>query len=1477
MKYLLLCILITSAGTEFVFGQQASFIARLGPQNSASKLQMAETGYPTYPQHRIATFNSTDTIAGTSNGEVWVADYSGVTRLIGMRDASHTGPSGEHNSTIIQWQESGVVAGKSRSYVTGLDTYWVADRQGNTTVVSTCSQGIGPTGVYAGAKVEGATTPHSTGAAYIGKVGDPSEVRLSWYDSRAYFGPNSGCWIRSSNTTSIGEVFRLNWNQPPVMMGIPGATSMSIHDFTSQSSSVYATGTAFSYSNGGQGTWVWQKAWLAHPDGGCHAVGLFDARHTTGQGAVHSIPLVPPSANGHVAGQARRMSVTSGSPGGSFQGGYTTWVAAYGQQSYPVGPYTPEFDQDVYYSVRQGTFDPQFTTQISNNGWIGGATRTGPASTSGATKRAWIGNSNGYWRLVGTAQGWSKVTRLTDSGWYAGGAWRSDSSSTGDVIWSGNVSGGDHLIGVLDSSVTGPNGCTDFTLGLIDADGYVTGSCFHSVPASYTSGRSAFIADPQGNSVRIGLYDSEHTSAAGVFTNTTLGATQTVWWPLSKCVIGSAVRRAGGTTLWIFDGLLGQTIPVALSRRQSDGLSSSAWTYITANGIVVGKYTKYQGETSLGDRAFVWSHSTGVQDLTDLLGAQASAAGFSYFTSALGATDDGFILAQGRVLGQSYESACLVKLAIANPRLETQPATIVDSTQVQLHGLAADVANMNVWFEYGLTTAYGSSLAASPSVVTGVGPIPITGAVSGLQPATTYHFRLKGTNGNGSIYSEDRTFTTNDRPPVVFIPGIAGSMLIGGSDTGKHGDGEYLWPTIFGPRIYALNLRVGFSDVKAVDIVRVFDPEVPNIDPVPVYGPFVTHMTELGGQGYEEFDLDEHPERRTNGYMLNQSFAKPPTFFPFPYDWRRSGADHVADLHKYISDISQLHGGAKVSIVAHSMGGLLARRYLLAYPNDHLVDKVATIGSPFWGAPVAIYRMLVGDFYGKDKAEGKLDSFNNGFVRATLPTFPAFHELLPSTSYLQNCGTTVFEEKAWDFDGKNGGFESYTTAKLHEMLDSKALPDTPSFNNLSFHGFASGRQDDWHMDDSTVAYLHISGVEQVDNTTVKVTAVSKTARTLLGYTVDTVEKWHETKGPGDGTVPLLSSDRLNAYRSPATARAILSGGAEVQHNPLMANPEVWTLLEDFLDDGVLAPNALAAQQTAFVSAAAAGSAARKKIAVYGAGYVRVRDAAGNENTKLSDMVARSVPGVDIQYGGDKPWVDIECDVNSVLTIEGVPPQSAIEIEVTEIDGTGAAVSLQRFRFSAATSSWRLQPAPSASSDLRVDANSDGTFADDEKVGPSHTVAGSSIDTTAPSLSLDLAVTGQNVSVSLLGNDGGQLTPSIFYSLGGGSLQTYTAPLVFPSSETRQLRVFAEDGNGNTSGLIQTAINPSPTITAPYAGTVSIQWPISEAYVLEESSDLVNWSASSTPVNRAGFYDNASISTAANTKKFFRLRSQQISK
>lgn len=327
----------------------------------------------------------------------------------------------------------------------------------------------------------------------------------------------------------------------------------------------------------------------------------------------------------------------------------------------------------------------------------------------------------------------------------------------------------------------------------------------------------------------------------------------------------------------------------------------------------------------------------------------------------------------------------------------------------------------------------------------------------------------------------------------------------------------------------------------------------------------------------------------------------------------------------------------------------------------------------------------------------------------------------------------------------------------------------------------------------------------------------------------------------------------------------------------MANPEVWTLLEDFLDDGVLAPNALAAQQTAFVSAAAAGSAARKKIAVYGAGYVRVRDAAGNENTKLSDMVARSVPGVDIQYGGDKPWVDIECDVNSVLTIEGVPPQSAIEIEVTEIDGTGAAVSLQRFRFSAATSSWRLQPAPSASSDLRVDANSDGTFADDEKVGPSHTVAGSSIDTTAPSLSLDLAVTGQNVSVSLLGNDGGQLTPSIFYSLGGGSLQTYTAPLVFPSSETRQLRVFAEDGNGNTSGLIQTAINPSPTITAPYAGTVSIQWPISEAYVLEESSDLVNWSASSTPVNRAGFYDNASISTAANTKKFFRLRSQQISK
>ena len=67
-------------------------------------------------------------------------------------------------------------------------------------------------------------------------------------------------------------------------------------------------------------------------------------------------------------------------------------------------------------------------------------------------------------------------------------------------------------------------------------------------------------------------------------------------------------------------------------------------------------------------------------------------------------------------------------------------------------------------FEYGLSTAYGAQTDQA-SAGNGNSAAPVSAPVSGLQPETTYHYRLVATNADGTSRSSDKTFTTLAAPP----------------------------------------------------------------------------------------------------------------------------------------------------------------------------------------------------------------------------------------------------------------------------------------------------------------------------------------------------------------------------------------------------------------------------------------------------------------------------------------------------------------------------------------------------------------------------------------------------------------------------------------------------------------------------------------------------------------------------------------
>jgi hypothetical protein len=71
-------------------------------------------------------------------------------------------------------------------------------------------------------------------------------------------------------------------------------------------------------------------------------------------------------------------------------------------------------------------------------------------------------------------------------------------------------------------------------------------------------------------------------------------------------------------------------------------------------------------------------------------------------------------------------------------------------------------------FEYGTTSAYGSSAPCTPSLGPGESPVAVAASVSGLSPSTTYHFRISATNAGGTSSGSDQTFVPSLLPGPTF-------------------------------------------------------------------------------------------------------------------------------------------------------------------------------------------------------------------------------------------------------------------------------------------------------------------------------------------------------------------------------------------------------------------------------------------------------------------------------------------------------------------------------------------------------------------------------------------------------------------------------------------------------------------------------------------------------------------------------------
>jgi hypothetical protein len=117
--------------------------------------------------------------------------------------------------------------------------------------------------------------------------------------------------------------------------------------------------------------------------------------------------------------------------------------------------------------------------------------------------------------------------------------------------------------------------------------------------------------------------------------------------------------------------------------------------------------------------------------------------------------------------------------ALGSPTVTTDGSANVTYSSATLFGdVSARGLTTSFSFQYGPTSGYGSETPLAPAG-NGTIAIKLSASVSGLQPDTTYHYRIVAVNSDGTADGVDHTFKTASVPLSLQIAGVPNPVMFG--------------------------------------------------------------------------------------------------------------------------------------------------------------------------------------------------------------------------------------------------------------------------------------------------------------------------------------------------------------------------------------------------------------------------------------------------------------------------------------------------------------------------------------------------------------------------------------------------------------------------------------------------------------------------------------------------------------------------